>query len=97
MVTNYQDYFLTFTEYQQWKEGETPQKLVKIWEDVVEKIPYPELKEEAEKKGFELVDNPDIEDDPIAFYMKFHVLGASKELKDYWIGEAYPYVICLKE
>lgn len=95
---NYSDYFITAQEYLEYKKSEEiPEKLQQIWADLINRIDDKDLKKEAEEKGFKIVDNPDMEDDIIAYYVMFEVPNASDELTKYLFERLYPYLVCIKE
>lgn len=93
----YSDYSLTFEEYQMFLAAKTCRKLEEIWSDLTARLNGESLKKEADKKGFELIDNPDLEEDDIAYYKMIVVPEASSELEGYMNENLYPFVVCLKE
>ncbi len=94
---NYSDYFLTQSEYNEYIEkGKVPGKLSLIWQDLMKKIKDDNLKNEAENKGFTLINNPDIEDDNIAHYRKISIKNPSPELRETF-DDLYPFIVCLKD
>lgn len=95
---NYSDYCITYGELMLYKDaGKVPSKLELIWADMLKKIDKDEVKQEAEKKGFELVDNPDLDDDVIAAYQMLIVPDATENLKHYFQDNVYSYIVCLKD
>jgi hypothetical protein len=93
----YSDYSLTFEEYQMFLAAKTCRKLEEIWSDLVARVSADTLKSEADKKGYALIDNPDLEEDEIAVYKMIVVPEASSELENYMNENLYPFVVCLKE
>ncbi|MDQ6985696.1 MAG: hypothetical protein Q9M91_04665 [Candidatus Dojkabacteria bacterium] len=95
---NYSDYSIDYPEYLSYKESmKVEGKLKEIWDDLLNRISEENLKKEAIKKGFEIVDNPDMEDDVIAYYFMFKIPEASAELEKYLEESLYPFLVCLKE
>lgn len=94
---NYSDYCITYQEYITFRDQhKVPSKLSEIWQDILRRIDNLTFKKEAEKKGFDLIDNPDMEEDVIAKYKMIIVPQGSEELHNYIIDKAYPFVVCLK-
>ncbi len=92
----YSDYSLSPEDFQMYLAAKKSSRLDEIWKDLLNRIEDKLLKSEASKKGYELDDNPDLEDDVIADYKMFIVPGASKELDHYIRENLYPFVVCLK-
>ncbi len=92
----YSDYSLTPDEYQFFLAAKKSSKLDQIWQDLIERIDEENLRIEAQNKGYNLDDNPDLENDVIAEYKMFTVPDASPELDNYLRENLYPFVVCLK-
>ena len=92
----YSDYALSPNEFITYKAAKKCWKLDLIWEDLIKRIEPNDLKKEAKKKGYVLIDNPDLEDDVIAEYKMFSIPNATKELTNYFRENLYPFVVCLK-
>ncbi len=93
----YSDYSLSAEEYEEFLKTKRSTKLHNIWEDLLRRIDDTELQEEAKSKGYELVDNPDVEDDVIAFYKMLVIPESSPRLNRVWSEDLYPFVVCLKD
>ncbi|MCA9387327.1 hypothetical protein KC669_04810 [Candidatus Dojkabacteria bacterium] len=92
----YSDYSLTPDEYEVFLAAKKSKKLDQIWEDLLNRVQEDSLKSEAKTKGYQLVDNPDLEDDVIASYKMFIIPNASTELDHFIRENLYPFVVCMK-
>lgn len=95
---NYSDYSISLVEFEEYSSKGSTLKLTQIWEDILSRLESidPELKSEATKNGFELADNPDLEEDIIAFYKVISIPNASEELSESLNNKLYPFVVVLK-
>jgi len=91
----YSDYTITKVQYTTHKNGDGCEKINEIWENFLSRLPE-NFREEATKKGFKLVSNPDYPDDPVAEYIMFEIKDATSDLQDFLSqGKVYNNIVCL--
>lgn len=89
------DYVITTDDLKDFYEGKRGNRVERLWKNLLEKLPS-NLRKEAEKRGFRLVHNPNIEEDPLAQYMIVTIPDSSPQLREE-VEQQTPAIICIKD